>query len=170
MAVFYISNGLGESIQSPSPDEMKTFLFAVDASDEEHGAAWIETDDGTGLEWNGDGRLVFSMGREAVGHLHGVSRERALDLWRMLAAGDLAGVEREAWKPGTGNVLTPEREAENRAWQLQPDRAFYDVLGAERPDRPCRHPGCSRGSVEFSVFCRSHHFESIRGRPSPFDD
>jgi hypothetical protein len=127
-------------------------------------------DDGT-LEWSGDGRLVLSIANgRGVQHLLDVSRERTLELWRMLAAGDLAGVQRKAWKPGNGYVLTLEREARNRASVLQDDRAFYVGLGAERPGVPCRHAGCSRGAVEYSVLCRVHHFESIRGRPSPFDD
>jgi hypothetical protein len=50
------------------------------------------------------------------------------------------------------------------------DREFYDSLGAERPGTTCRRPQCSRGTVELSVLCRPHHFESIKGRPSPFSD
>jgi len=54
--------------------------------------------------------------------------------------------------------------------QARLDREFYDGLGEEDRLRPCRHAGCTRGSVRFSVLCRSHHFQSVQHRPSPFTD
>lgn len=48
------------------------------------------------------------------------------------------------------------------------DRKFYDSLGPERADVPCREPGCSRGAVAYSVLCRPHHFENIKRKVSPF--
>ena len=55
------------------------------------------------------------------------------------------------------------------AAQLAADRAFYDLLGPELAEQTCRRPNCRRGAISQSVFCRSHHFESIRGRPCPFE-
>ena len=52
----------------------------------------------------------------------------------------------------------------------QLDRKFYDEFGAEDAARPCKSPGCSRGSVRFSVLCRVHHFEAVSKRPCPFND
>ena len=34
-------------------------------------------------------------------HMRGVSREKVLELWLKLAAGDIAGVEAEPWLPGS---------------------------------------------------------------------
>ena len=48
------------------------------------------------------------------------------------------------------------------------DQEFWDSLGPERPDRPCRSPGCERGSIEYSVLCRVHHFENIKNKPCSF--
>lgn len=48
------------------------------------------------------------------------------------------------------------------------DRKFYDSLGPERADVPCREPACTRGAVAYSVLCRPHHFESIKRKVSPF--
>ena len=45
------------------------------------------------------------------------------------------------------------------------DREFYQSLGHERGGTNCRRDGCTRGTVELSVFCRAHHFESVKGRP-----
>ncbi|HYE17769.1 MAG TPA: hypothetical protein VEA69_04955 [Tepidisphaeraceae bacterium] len=50
------------------------------------------------------------------------------------------------------------------------DRAFYDSLGTERVEVPCRAPGCGRGAVKFSAFCRVHQFEQVQGRTCPFND
>jgi hypothetical protein len=65
-------------------------------------------------------------------------------------------------EPGTPAFDQMLRDAESRQ-----DREFYDTLGPERPGQPCRAAGCAKGAITFSVFCRSHHFESVRGRPSP---
>jgi len=51
---------------------------------------------------------------------------------------------------------------------LRLDRQFYDSLGAERTDTKCRHEGCRRGMVKFSVFCRVHQFEQAKKKPCPF--
>lgn len=53
---------------------------------------------------------------------------------------------------------------------LAVDRDFYDSLGDERSDVPCRTVGCSRGAVQLSVLCKVHHFEQVRRRPCPFND
>ncbi len=56
-----------------------------------------------------------------------------------------------------------------RANEWPGDRAFYDELGEERLDTPCRQGACERGAVRFSILCRRHHFESTMGRACPFD-
>lgn len=167
---FYVANGNGDTLDQPSPSEMKAFLDAIDASDEEHGAAWLSLEDEHSLEWNGDGRLVLSAPGQPPRHLKNVSREQALELWHALAAGNLARVEEQAWAPGMGYVRAAEREAELRQAQLRQDREFYDLLGTERSDTPCRREGCTRGAVSLSVLCRVHHFESTSHRTCPFDD
>ena len=171
MTTFSISNGSGDTIDNPSTAQMSAFLRALDVHDEEHGAAWLATEAEDILEWSVDGRLVYERPEEAnVRHLLEVPLERVVELWSALARGDLAEVERCAWNPGNGSVLTPEREAEIRRFNLQRDREFYDVLGAERPAAPCQSEGCTRGAIEHSVLCRVHHFESVQKRPCPFGD
>ncbi|MBI2389219.1 MAG: hypothetical protein HYV09_06345 [Deltaproteobacteria bacterium] len=100
---YYVVNGLGDSIDRPSPDQMRRFLEDVDVSDEEHGAAWLSTDGGLTLEWNGDGRLVYSWRPNPVRHLLHVSREKTLQLWKALADDRVGEVEAEAWQPGNGH-------------------------------------------------------------------
>jgi hypothetical protein len=72
----------------------------------------------------------------------------------------------DAFLPEVG---APDPPAVTEA-QLRRDRAFYDTLGAERADVPCRATGCARGAVTLSVFCRVHHFRQVTGRECPFAD
>lgn len=170
---FSIANGMCDSIAEPSPAQMRKFLFDVDTADEEHGAAWLSTDDHV-LEWSEayGGPLVFSPttaeSNDASRHLVGVSRERTMELWCMLAEGRLEELERQAWLPGNGSRRAPEREARLAAAQREADRAFCGSRGPERAE-PQRET-CTRGAVHLSVLCRPHHFESVRNKTSPFDD
>jgi hypothetical protein len=130
---FHIANGFGVSVDAPTVEQMRVFLDELDINDEEHGAAWLSTDDGVSLEWSGDGRLVFDDGALHEGrfrHLAGVLREHAVTLWAALARGDR--VEGQPWAPGNGFVRTPEREARLRDAQAKMERDFYDNLGGER--------------------------------------
>ena len=53
-------------------------------------------------------------------------------------------------------VGTPDPPKVTEAQHHQ-DRRFYEVLGPESPDVPCR-AGCRRGAITQSVFCRAHHW------------
>lgn len=72
----------------------------------------------------------------------------------------------DAWLPSPGAPDPPPLDETKRML----DRAFFDELGEERRDVPCRSEGCARGAVPLSVFCRVHHFEMIKKRPCPFRD
>jgi hypothetical protein len=107
--------------------------------------------------------------------MNGVSREKVLALWLKLAQGDLVAIEAEPWLPGSHSPpLSAEmraqlvREAEERS--LASNRAFYEALGPERADVPCRRAGCRRGAISYSVLCRVHHFESVCRQPCPFSE
>jgi hypothetical protein len=175
-----VHDPFGNSVDDPSPAQLREFLDRIDPHDEEHGAAWVESDAGWNLEVNGSaangsGVMVFEKGDEGDPvHLAGVSTQRALDLWLMLLEGRLDELQTQPWQPG----LRPPMPANERAKliadrdkrQRAADRKFYDGLGPERPEEPCRAEGCRRGAIHYSVFCRSHHFEEMYKRPCPFDD
>jgi hypothetical protein len=128
--------------------------------------------DSTSLEYEVGGNLAFSRSEQSR-HLAQVTPEHVVDLWQKLATGRLDELEREPWQPGTRPPLSPEaREALRRQLaeaELVGDRKFYDALGPELPGDVCRADGCGRGCVRFSVFCKRHHFESLRKRACPFD-
>jgi hypothetical protein len=70
----------------------------------------------------------------------------------------------DAWLPSPGAPDPPPWE---EAKKLR-DRAFFEALGEERREVPCRSEGCTRGAISQSVFCRVHHFEMIKKEPCPF--
>lgn len=170
---YYLVNGMGDSVDSPTVAEMRAFLDATDFADEEHGAAWLADDEDNCLEYSGGGLLVFSQGELAPRHMVGVDADRLIALWTHLAEGRLAEVENEPWQDGSHPPRSPEeverREREIAEWQRQQDLKFCDSLGSERDGTVCRKDGCPRGRVAQSAFCRVHHFENVIGRVCPFD-
>lgn len=153
---------------------MREIVAELDVPDGEHPDTWLSHDSGWTVSAHVCGRVVLENVEEpgqAPCHMLGVSRERVLELWLLLAAGDIEEVKRRPWLPGDGKA--PETDAEKAeriaAW-LAVDRNFYDSLGAERPDQPCAEAGCTRGAVRASVFCRTHQFENAMRRPCPFAD
>jgi hypothetical protein len=171
---YYVCNGMGESEDMPSERTLREFLDELDPDDEEHGAVWVSDEFENSLEFSGDGTLTLSNpSAPADRHLAGVPEERVLELWGLLIAGRLDELEKLPWAPGARPPLSPEdrarREGEQAAWQLESDRKFYELLGAEHSDEPCRRDGCRRNRIAHSVLCRVHHFESLRGRRCPFD-
>jgi hypothetical protein len=167
---FRVYNGWGDSIDDPSPAELARFVQAIDPADREHGAVWIRTDDDRCLEWNADGHVLYSTPDERVRHRKGMSVAEALALWQALVGGDDATLEAIDWKPGNGYELSAEQRERAFELQRQRDREFYDILGPERDDVPCRDRDCTRGAISLSTLCRPHHFEMVWKRPSPFWD
>ncbi len=72
----------------------------------------------------------------------------------------------DAFLPKLGSPDPPPSEETRQRL----DRKFYDSLGVERADVPCRSAECGRGAVKLSAFCKVHHFEQVQKRPCPFSD
>jgi len=70
----------------------------------------------------------------------------------------------DAWLPEPGAAEPPPWEEA----KLKLDREFFESLGPERMDVPCRTEGCMKGAVQHSVFCRRHHFEMVKKDCCPF--
>lgn len=73
-------------------------------------------------------------------------------------------LKHDAFLPAPG--APPPPPADESMHRL--DRDFYDALGSERSDTPYRSDGCRRGAIHQSIFCRPHHFESVKRKPCPF--
>jgi hypothetical protein len=153
---------------------MRELLAELDADDPEHPETSLTHESGWTLAAYQGGLLVWENvepNTPPPRHMKESSREKILSMWLSLAKGDLAAIEREPWNPGYGPPISDEeRVALNQQAEesrRQGLRDFYDSLGPERMDVSCRQTGCTRGAIPFSVFCRSHHFESIFKMPCP---
>ena len=155
----------------PTAERLREIIAELGEADPEHPDAWM-THEASGwtlaLDEAGFARLGDSEG-ESERHLIGVTPERGLALWLAFAANGPDAVANESWAAGS---FPPEilaaRVAEAEAASEQSERAFYDSLGAERAAVPCRAPGCGRGAIIYSVFCRTHHCEQLWKRPCRF--
>ena len=47
-------------------------------------------------------------------------------------------------------------------------KKFWEALGEDEGDQTCRIESCKRKNMKHSVFCKRHHYESIRKEPCPF--
>jgi hypothetical protein len=155
---------------------MRELLAELDRRDPEHPDTWLTHESGWTLTAFESGLLVWENPElpGAPRHQVGVSRDKALNLWLNLSRREIAAIEQEPWCPGHAPPRSAEEQAklarESEEITLALFRQFYDKLGPESTEVRCRHAGCNRGAVRFSVLCRPHHFESIYHRPCPFND
>jgi hypothetical protein len=171
---YHVQTRWGDSETRPLEKRMLEILGELDATDAEHPDCWLTHDSGWTLTVSEKGRVAYENleSDSEPRHITNVPRLKALELWKTLAEGDLATLEKEPWQPGDGPPLSDAelraRKEEAERFTREMDRKFYDSLGEERPDCRCQHEGCLRGSVRFSVFCRPHHFENVTKKPCPF--
>lgn len=156
---------------APTVADMRRVLMSMDLEDEEHGEVWLSYFDVT-LSWFVDGRMQLRRPATTVCSLTHVTREEALELFALFAAGKFEELESQPWRDGDGDPRTPEArqrdmEAALAALRAQQERELLAELGPELPEEPCRHEGCSRGAVRHSVLCREHHVEQLRKRGAP---
>lgn len=50
------------------------------------------------------------------------------------------------------------------------DKEFFQELGREIGPELCKHPNCSRKHIMYSVMCKVHHFEMVKGYLPSFQD
>ena len=174
-SIYYVEARWGGSEDSPPPHRLRELIAELDVRDEEHPDTWMTHEDsGWSLRLDED-RFAYleNPDCETVNHIANVSSETALRLWTDFAAGGPDAVAEFEWKLGRPPVSEQEiaeRSERVRLAQLELDRDFYDQLGPELSDASCRAQGCTRGHIQYSVFCKAHHFQQIRGRPCPFLD
>lgn len=160
----------GDDVE-PTAERLREILAELDERDPEHPDAWMTHGaSGWTLALDEDGHARLSdPDFETVSHLTGVSRDRGLALWLAFAANGPDAVADQPWVEGS---FPPEvlalRAAEAAAATERSERVFYDSLGTERPEVPCRKAGCTRGAITYSVLCRTHHCEQLWRRPCRF--
>jgi hypothetical protein len=94
------TDGSGED--NPPMERLSSLYDELRSSDREHGdVAVVHEASGWSMSAHRDGRLVFEhLGQGGERHMMPVSKDRVLDLWRQLIAGDIEGILAAPWKPG----------------------------------------------------------------------
>jgi hypothetical protein len=100
--VFSILHWDGSWDENPPLDALPDLYDELKTTDPEHGEVSVTHDDtGWNLSAHRDGRLVFEhLKQGGQRHMIPVSKERVLELWRLLAAGDIEAILKEPWRPG----------------------------------------------------------------------
>lgn len=153
---------------------MREILAELSIPDQEHPDTWLSHESGWTASIYESGLVIWENPEMDKGprYQEGLNRDEALQIWLLLSRGQFEEIDRQAWKDGQGPPISDEekekRQREAAELTLKMHREFYDNLGPEDAGEQCRQPGCPRGTVKFSVFCRIHHFESLYKTPCPF--
>jgi hypothetical protein len=67
----------------------------------------------------------------------------------------------------TEDWLKPPPTLSEEEQERLEDNSFWDSPGEELGPEICKHEGCYRKRIRYSVMCREHHFEMVRKRPAP---
>jgi len=94
---------MGDDSTSDDPRDIDALLTQLDAADQEHTDVSVRTADAWTISAYRSGNVVFENveARPHVPrHIKRLPRAEIGRLMRLLAAGDLAALEREPWEPG----------------------------------------------------------------------
>jgi predicted Rdx family selenoprotein len=99
--MFSIVHTDGSGDDNPPLASLSDLYDELLSTDREHGDVAVIHDSGWSMSAHRDGRLVFEHLRNGgERHMLPVLKERVLELWRRLVAGDIEGILSEPWKPG----------------------------------------------------------------------
>ena len=100
--VFYVVHRYGASEVSPRL-EVLTHLLDELVPGDERADVWVAHESGWSLSVFSDGVVIWgNPARDDVPHAHmrGVPREKIVELWKLLARGEIAPILAEPWQPG----------------------------------------------------------------------
>lgn len=86
----------------PPLESLSTLYDELKTSDQEHGDVSVtDEDSGWCISAHRDGRVVFGNLLEGGDkHMHPVTKEKVLELWHMLANGEIERIQAEPWRDG----------------------------------------------------------------------
>lgn len=95
---------MGESIPRPDEPTMRALLASVSVCDAEHPDVALEHESGWALSYFASHTITFENVEAASDagpwHMDMVTLEQALELWILLASGQIAAVQEQAWMDG----------------------------------------------------------------------
>lgn len=144
-----------------------------DASEEVLPATWIAlfdmlNGDYVGIDLasvSGTHAKILDYPHEDTGNAFVVALSFTEFLGGLLAFVDILDwLEREAPDYGTASYVPPD---------FEPPPGFFDTadwvkaLGEETGPAGCKKEDCERRRIDYSVYCRQHHYEAVRGLKPP---
>jgi hypothetical protein len=102
---YIVTHRYGSDVRDPPLSTLPELLAELDSrlEDIEHTCVSLTHESEWCLSAYRDGLLIFEhLERRGERHMKGVPREKIIDLWKLLAVGDVARVEREPWIAGYG--------------------------------------------------------------------
>jgi hypothetical protein len=100
---YHVNRRWGDSDDDPTIEKMREALAELDEEDIEHPDVALIHESGWCLGAYPSGLLIWEhLEGSGPRHMRGISRERVLELWQMLARGEFAAIDAEPWKPGYG--------------------------------------------------------------------
>jgi len=99
---YHVYHRFGECAADPPIAELDALYGEWAIEDHEHPDVSLGHESGWSLSAFPDGSLVWENVEEdgLPRHMIGVPRDKVIDLWRRLAAGDIAAIEGEPWIAG----------------------------------------------------------------------
>jgi len=101
--LFSLLHADGSGYENPRLEDLGPLFDELLSADREHGdVSVVHEDSGWSMSAHRDGRLVFEHldGKGGPFHMIPVAKQRVLELWRRLAAGDIEGLLTEPWLSG----------------------------------------------------------------------
>jgi hypothetical protein len=98
---FHVSHRYGASESSPTLDSFDALHDELADDDDEHPSVSVGHESAWSLGAYGGGLLVWENVEDGEPqHMHGVSRENVIRLWKLLAGGDIDTIASEPWQSG----------------------------------------------------------------------
>lgn len=100
--MYSVRHSDGSGTDDPPIESLGALYDELARADREHGdVAVVHDKTGWTISAHRDGRVVLEhLADGGERHMIPVPRDRVLELWRRLIAGDIDGLKTEPWKPG----------------------------------------------------------------------
>lgn len=102
---YFAYDRMGASIQRPDENKMRELLVSVSTNDSEHPDVSLNHEEGWALSYGASHTIIFENVETGAGpwHMKNITAEEALELWKLLANGDISALEAKGWVGGYGN-------------------------------------------------------------------
>jgi len=99
---YIITHLMGDTKRDPPLNALELLFEELESADDEHTDVSVSHESEWTLSAFKSGHLVWENVAEGdqPRHMRPISREKVLELWRLLAEGRISEIEKEPWQPG----------------------------------------------------------------------